>query len=145
MQNKTLKIVLLLFLVLLLACVRGFENKLFYDPFLDYFKDNFESMPLPKYNGWQLFLGLFFRYSLNTILSLGIIYVLFREIELVKFAVVLYTFFFVILITAFFLILYEYVAYVDLLLFYIRRFIIQPIFLLLFLPGFYYQKQMDKK
>jgi exosortase F-associated protein len=26
-------------------------------------------------------------------------------------------------------------------LFYIRRFLIQPIFLLLFLPAFYYQKQ----
>ncbi|NBU81103.1 MAG: exosortase F system-associated protein, partial [Flavobacteriaceae bacterium] len=29
-------------------------------------------------------------------------------------------------------------------LFYIRRFLIQPIFILLFIPGFYYQKKIKK-
>jgi exosortase F-associated protein len=145
MQNKPLKIVLLFLLVSLLACVRGFENQLFYDPFLDYFKDNFESMPLPNHNSQKLFIGFFLRYSLNTILSLGIIYVLFREIELVKFATILYVVFFAILILAFFSLIYFYERPNNLLLFYIRRFIIQPIFLLLFVPGFYYQKRMDKK
>jgi exosortase F-associated protein len=145
MQNKILKIVLLLILVSLLACVRGFENQLFYDPFLDYFKDNFESMPLPNFDGWQLFTGFFLRYLSNSVFSLSIIYVLFREIELVKFASVLYVVFFAILILAFFSLIYFYEKPNNLSLFYIRRFIIQPLFLLLFVPGFYYQKRMDKK
>jgi exosortase F-associated protein len=145
MQNKPLKIVFLFLLVLLLACVRGLENQLFYDPFLDYFKDNFETLRLPNFDGWQLFLGLFLRYSLNTILSLGIIYVIFREIELVKFAAILYVFFFAILILAFFSLIYFYEKPNNLLLFYIRRFIIQPIFLLLFVPGFYYQRRLVEK
>lgn len=139
LQNKS-RIFLLIVFVFLLAGVRAYENQLFYDPFLVYFERDYKELPLPEFNSIQLFLGLLFRYFLNTIISLGIIYVIFRETELVKFASVLYVLFFLILIIAFYCIIYFYGNHNNLILFYVRRFLIQPILILLFIPGFYYQK-----
>jgi exosortase F-associated protein len=138
-QNKS-RIFSLAVLVFLLVCIRAFENQLFYDPFLSYFERNYNKLPLPKFDSFRLFLGLLFRYALNMTLSLGIIYVLFKEIELVKFASILYGLFFIILIIVFYSIIYFYANQNNMILFYIRRFLIQPIFILLFVPGFYYQK-----
>lgn len=139
LQNKS-RIFLLIVFVFLLVGIRAYENQLFYDPFLVYFERDYKELPLPEFNSIQLFLGLLFRYFLNTIISLGIIYVIFREIELVKFASVLYVLFFLILIIAFYCIIYFYGNHNNLILFYVRRFLIQPILILLFIPGFYYQK-----
>jgi exosortase F-associated protein len=145
MQNKLVqniwKIILFLVFVFLLALVRAFENQLFYDPFLDYFKSDFNSLPLPEYDAMKLFFGLLFRYGLNTVLSLGILYALFKDVEMVEFASILYGFSFLILIVAFFLIIYFYGEHNNLMLFYVRRFLIQPIFVIVFIPAFYYQKQ----
>jgi exosortase F-associated protein len=139
--NNKIRLAQFLFLVGLLVLIRAFEDQLFYDPFLDYFKIDFANLPLPNFIPFQLFFGLLFRFTLNTILSLGIIYVLFKDIQMVKFALVLYYFFFMILIITFFFIIYYVKGQNNLALFYVRRFIIQPIFLLLFVPAFYYQKQ----
>jgi exosortase F-associated protein len=140
LKNK-IRLVQFVFLVALLVLIRAYEDQLFYDPFLDYFKSDFSNLPLPNFNSLQLFLGLLFRYTLNTVISLGIIYVLFEEIQMVKFALVLYYFFFMILISAFFFIIYYCREHSNLVLFYVRRFLIQPIFVLLFVPGFYFQIQ----
>jgi exosortase F-associated protein len=141
LQNK-MKILLIVLLIALFAVIRMFENQLFYDPFLDFFKSEFQLMPLPTFDGFQLFLSLFLRYLLNAIVSLAIIYVAFKEVELVKFSAVLYGIFFVILTIVFFSIIHFYGNTNNLLLFNIRRFLIQPIFVLLFVPAFYYQKKV---
>ncbi|MFV5691449.1 exosortase F system-associated membrane protein [Flavobacterium sp. LT1R49] len=140
LKNK-IRLVQFVFLVALLVLIRAYEDQLFYDPFLDYFKGDFTNLPLPNFNSFQLFLGLLLRYTLNTVISLGIIYVLFEEIQMVKFALVLYYFFFMILISAFFFIIYYCREHSNLVLFYVRRFLIQPIFVMLFVPGFYFQIQ----
>jgi exosortase F-associated protein len=139
--NNKIRLAQFLFLVGLLALIRAFEDQLFYDPFLDYFKNDFANLPLPNFNSFQLFFGLLFRYTLNTVLSLGIIYVLFKDVQMVKFALVLYYFFFMILIISFFFIIYYIKGNNSFALFYVRRFLIQPIFVMLFVPAFYYQKQ----
>ena len=139
--NSKVKILLVTLFVVLLALIRAYEDVLFYDPFLDYFKADYHNLALPEIENIPLFFGLLFRYFLNTILSLAVIYVLFKDIEAVKFASALYAFFFVILIIAFFFILNVFEEPSKMVLFYIRRFLIQPIFLLLFLPAFYFQKQ----
>ena len=139
--NDKIRLAQFLFLVGLLALIRAFEDQLFYDPFLDYFKNDFANLPLPIFNPFQLFFGLLFRYTLNTFVSLGIIYVLFKDVQMVKFALVLYYFFFMLLIISFFFIIYYVKGHNNLALFYVRRFLIQPIFVILFVPAFYYQKQ----
>jgi exosortase F-associated protein len=135
------RVVSVLFFILLLVLVRVYENYLFYDPFLDYFKNDFNKLPLPDFNSFDLVLGLMYRYGLNTFFSLGIIYSVFKEIDMIKFVAFLYALFFILLIISFFLIIYFYGNQNNMMLFYVRRFLIQPIFVLLFLPAFYYQKK----
>ena len=141
--NHKFRIALTMLLAILLVLVRAYEDDLFYDPFLNYFKTDYYNLPLPKTDNLQLFFGLGFRYFLNTILSLGIIYVVFKDFEAIKFASILYLIFFVVLVIAFFFVLSYFGEANKMALFYIRRFLIQPIFLLLFLPAFYYQKRTN--
>jgi exosortase F-associated protein len=131
-------------LVLLLLLIRAFENELFYDPFLAYFKNDYLVGALPDYDGSELFFGLCFRYFLNAVISIGIVYALFEERKLVLFTAALYLVFFVLLICAFFVLIHMETQN-NLLIFYVRRFLIQPLFLLLFVPAFYYQKRVAKK
>lgn len=139
--NHKVRILLATILVLLLVLIRAYEDSLFYDPFLNYFKTDYYNLPLPEMDTIPLFFGLFLRYFLNTIISLGIIYVLFKDLGAVKFASILYLAFFIMLIVAFYFVFSFFGETNKMTLFYIRRFLIQPIFLLLFLPAFYYQKQ----
>ncbi|MBD2001699.1 exosortase F system-associated protein [Trichocoleus sp. FACHB-40] len=88
----------------------------------------------------QLGLSLFLRYALNTLLSLGIIGLIFKDKSILKMCSILYTAFFIILIAAFYIVLNTNDPNM-LVLFYIRRFIIQPLFLILFIPAFYYQNK----
>ncbi len=132
-------------LVLLLALIRSYEDQLFYDPFLIFFKGKFLTSGLPAFDGFKLLVGLSLRYLLNTIISLGILYVVFKQRDLIKFAGFLYGMFFILLMVSFFVIVEFYSPDKSMMLFYVRRFIIQPIFLLLFLPAFYYQNQFLKK
>lgn len=141
LQNKSRFFFLIVFFMLLIL-VRAFENQMFYDPFLDFFKNDFEDSKLPILDEGKLFTGLFFRYFLNTVFSLAIIFILYRDKALIKFASLLYLLFFVLLIVAFYIVLLNDLPNQNWFLFYIRRFIIQPLFLLLFLAGLYYQKQV---
>lgn len=139
--NHKVRIALAMLFIMMLVLVRAYEDNLFYDPLLNYFKSDYYNFPLPEINNYKLFTGLFFRYFLNTLFSLAIIYVLFKDIQAVKFASIMYLIFFVILVVVFFFALSFFGEENKMVLFYIRRFLIQPIFLLLFLPAFYYQKQ----
>jgi len=139
LQNKT-SIFCLAILLCLLMFVRAFESQLFYDPFLAYFNGDYLKLPLPKFNAGMLFLGLLLRYVLNTIFSLGILYFIFKDWKMISFVSVLYVLFFVILIIVFFFVLYIFKNQQNLLLFYVRRFLIQPLFLFVFVPAFYFQK-----
>lgn len=139
LQNKS-RFLGCIVLVFLLALVRFFENQLFYDPFLDYFKGDYLEKPLPDFNVGLLFLGLVFRFALNALISLGILYFLFKDKDMILFAGVLYLFLFFILILAYFGILYFYDNSENLLFFYVRRFLIQPLFVIVFIPAFYFQK-----
>jgi exosortase F-associated protein len=125
--------------LLALVAVRAFEQKMFYDPFLNFFKTEFQGKSLPNYEGFKLFLNLFLRYFLNTIFSILLIYQIFKQKKLIVFVSWLYLFLFVVLAIIYFGLLY-YKTSDYLVLFYVRRFLIQPLFLVLFIPAFYYQQ-----
>ena len=103
--NHKVRIALAMVFIIALVLVRAYEDSLFYDPSLDYFKSDYYNLPIPEIDNLQLFGGLVFRYFLNTTLSLAIIYVLFKDIDAIKFASFLYFIFFVILVAAFYFIL----------------------------------------
>ena len=136
---NSLSIAGIILLVALLVMVRIFQARLFYDPLLEFFRS--ERKVLPEYDSIRLFTGLALRYFMNSAISIGIIWLLFKDKAIIKLCGILYLAFFAVLITAFFM-----VAGTEnpnqMFLFYIRRFLIQPLFLILFVPAFYYQKKM---
>ncbi len=146
LRNKVTITVVTLF-VGLLAAIRFFEQSLFYDPFLNFFKGEFQNENLPDYDAIQLFLGLLLRYLLNTSLSLAIIYAVFRELPLLKFAALLYGILFVLLITGILFMLLHFSDHPDyMLLFYLRRFLIAAVvFGVVSSPRFIIRRKTSKK
>ena len=136
------KVIAIAILVVALVLIRAFEDWLFYDPFSLYFKNDYLSSAFPKFDALTLFLSMGLRFGLNSLFSLAIIYCLFKDWELTKFASVLYAFFFVLLISAFFVLVLFSDQNNNFMVFYVRRFLIQPILLLLFIPAIFYQKKM---
>jgi exosortase F-associated protein len=133
------RVIGILGLIILLLMVRVLQKHLFYDPLLPFFKSS--KTELPVYDTARLFLGLAFRYMLNSLISLGILWLAFKDIQVVKLSCILMLVFFALLASALLIILNS--SEPSLLaIFYIRRFLIQPLFLILFLPAFYYQKHM---
>ena len=143
LPNNKLKIIQIIFLIGLLVLVRAFENNLFYDPFLNYFKEESTSI-YPETEPFKFFLSLVLRYFINSIISLVILYVTFKDLNLIRFSSILYVLFFLVLIISFYVTLNFFDESHKMVLFYIRRFIIQPIFILLFIPAFYFQKKSEK-
>lgn len=141
--NNKFRLFILGSLVLFLALIRIVEESLFYDPYLDYFKSDFINLPLPIVNKLHLFLSLLFRYSLNTIVSIAFIQIAFKDINFTKFVSALYVFLFIVLIVVFYFVIAFYEEENKMTLFYIRRFLIQPLFLLLFIPGYLIQKRLN--
>ena len=140
-ENKS-KVAWSLFLILLLVLIRVFEEALFYDPFLNYYKDEYANLPFPKINISKLFFSLGMRFYMNSVISLLLLYVIFKDKQIVKFSALLYMILGSILMISFIFVLTFFGEESKMTLFYIRRFLIQPIFILLFIPGFYYQKQI---
>ena len=143
LKNKE-KIGWSLFLILLLILIRAFENTLFYDPFLNYYKDEYAHLPFPQINIFKLFFSLGMRFYLNSMISLFLLYVIFKDTQIVKFTAFLYMVLGSVLMISFIFTLNFFGEEHKMTLFYIRRFLIQPIFILLFIPAFYYQKQIKK-
>lgn len=137
------RFVLLLFIIAL-AAIRSFEEQLFNDPFLQYFKNDYLQVAWPEFETWKLNLNLVLRFWMNTILSLGIIHLIFQDTLTTKFATFLYVLFFLVLFVAFQLLIHFGSENQNFWLFYLRRFLIHPVLLLLFLPAFYFQRLQNR-
>jgi exosortase F-associated protein len=138
--NNKYRITLIFLSFSLLVCIRVFEKQIFYDPLIQFYKSNFKVKSLPYLDYLKLFLSISFRYLINTIFSIALLFLIFKEKKLVVLSVWLYFSFYIILINLFFLLLNS-KSPDHLTLFYIRRFLIQPLFLVLFIPAFYYQRK----
>uniref|UniRef100_UPI004049DE16 exosortase F system-associated membrane protein n=1 Tax=Flavobacterium sp. TaxID=239 RepID=UPI004049DE16 len=140
-KNKIVAGMIVLISVFGFALIRLYENQLFSDPFLAYFKSDYQNLPIPEIDFSTYFLNSFLRYFMNSILSLVVIAALFQDKKIVKFSSVLLTIFFFIIFSLLFLLLTLDENPSKMTLFYLRRFLIQPLFLLLFIPGFYFHKK----
>lgn len=139
MQNLT-KYILLFVLFGLLVLIRAFENQLFYDPYLTFFQNDYLYIDSPRREIFKVTVFTSLRYFLNTVISLGILFVVFKDKNIVKFSAIMY-------VLAFFILMAMYLYFVvnprqeDYYLFFnVRRFVIQPIILMVLLPAFYYNK-----
>lgn len=139
-MSKPVTYILLFVLFTLLVLVRVFENELFYDPYLTFFQNDYLYMDSPRREVFKVTLFTTCRYILNTLISLGILYLFFKDKSIIKFSVMVYVAAFIVLIGLY---LYFVISprQEDYYMFFnIRRFLIQPLFLLLLLPAFYYYK-----
>ena len=139
-MNNIFKIVLLMVLFGLLVLIRVFENELFYDPYLLFFKNDYLYMDYPRREILKLTLFTTLRYVLNGVVSLAIIYLFFKDKSIVKFSVIVYTVAYLILILIFLYFVINPKQEDYYLFFNFRRFLIQPVILLLLIPAFYYYK-----
>lgn len=140
-MDKYIKYIWLFFLFGLLVIVRAFENELFYDPYLKFFQNDYLYIDSPRREVLKLALSTTLRFLINTVLSLAILYVFFKDLSVVKFSVILYSISYTILLMLFLYFVYNPKQEDYFVFFNIRRFLIQPLILLLLLPAFYYQRK----
>ncbi|MGV8944958.1 MAG: exosortase F system-associated membrane protein [Lutibacter sp.] len=139
-MKKSLRIFFIVVLFFMLILIRAVVQPYFYDPLLDYFKYDYLNNPIPELNFGLYFLNLFYRYFLNTVISLTIIYLVFNNLKIVYFSIKLYIIAFIGLSLLLFTLLKFDILQSNILIFYVRRFLIQPLFVFILLPAFYYQK-----
>lgn len=139
-MTNIVKSIWLLVLFGLLILIRTFENELFYDPYLKFFENDYLYIDNPRREIFKLTLFTTLRYVLNSIISLGVIFMFFSDKSIVKFSAFIYAVAFVILIGLFLYFVINPNQDDYYIFFNIRRFLIQPLLLLLLLPAFYYYK-----
>jgi exosortase F-associated protein len=139
-MNNTAKYILLFVLFGMLVLIRVFENELFYDPYLIFFQNDYLYIDSPRREVFKLSAFTSLRYWLNTVISLGILYVVFKDKSMVKFSIIIYIVSFVVLILIYLYFVVNPKQEHYYLFFNMRRFLIQPIILLVLLPAFYYYK-----
>lgn len=133
------KILIFIASVIGLALIRFFETELFYDPLISFYKNNFLQKPFPELDSLWYSLNLAFRYFLNTIISLVLIWISFQNKSYLQFSGMLYTALFIVAILVFWLVAHDIENETYMTLFYIRRFLIQPLLVIILLPAFYFQ------
>lgn len=144
-MSRPVRIIITFILFGLLFLVRAYEMDLFYDPLILYFQNDYLYKAMPEINNWHLAVDMLFRYSINSLITLGVIYMIFRKKKYVKFAGFTMMTAFMIMIVVFSILLRTKFESGYLFPFYIRRFIVHPLFLLILLPAFYYHKRSLSK
>lgn len=139
------KYILLFVLFFLLILIRVFEDVLFYDPYLQFFKNDYLYIDNPRREVFKLSAYTSLRYVLNSIISLSIIYVFYKDKAMLKFSVGIYVVSYIILLLLFLFFVINPKQENYYIFFNIRRFLIQPVILLLLLPALYYHKQQTTK
>jgi exosortase F-associated protein len=128
--------------VLGLISVRFLENSLFYDPFLEFFKGNYKVELAPDFILWKLILSHFF-FLLNLFFSAIVVHFMFLNKKWTLQAVLLMAVAFI-FFPIYLWCIYSKMEIGYLFTFSVRRFVIQPIILLLIIPIFYYRKSWKK-
>lgn len=143
--TKISKIITIGILFFIFILIRAFENELFYDPFINFYRQIQLVKNIPSFSFPKILMHTFLRYFINTILSIAILYIAFKKKEIILFSTVFYVFAFIILIGSYTITVKNLSEETFQLFFYLRRFLIQPIFVLLLLPAFYYQQFINHK
>jgi len=141
MMSKQFKYILFFVLISLLVLIRIFEEQLFYDPFLTFFKNDYLYIDSPRQEVFKLVAFTTLRYVLNTIISLGVLFVLFNDKSVVKFSILIFIIAYVVFMSLFLYFVIHPKQEDYYLFFNVRRFLIQPLIALLLIPAFYYHKQ----
>lgn len=124
-----------------LVGVRMVETELFYDPFLNFFHEANKQLALPEFMWTRLIAHHVFRFALNLLFSGIILQALFRSWKWTLQGLILMALVFAITLPIYLYTLHTKLEIGYLFSFYMRRFVIQPVILLLLIPLFYYRKK----
>ena len=122
--------------------VRVLEDSLFYDPFLDYFGLASKTAAFPAFEWLPLILNYIFRFLLNLVFAAIIIQALFQNKKWTVQGLVLMAIVFLVTLPIYLYCIHTGFGIGYLFSFYMRRFVIQPLILLLIIPMFYYRKNL---
>lgn len=139
-MSKTRKFFFIVLGVGCLILIRFFEDHLFYDPYLNFFKNDYLYIDSPRRETFKLVLFTTLRYMLNSLISLVIIYIVWNDKGIVKFASLIYVISYCFLVITFIYFVVNPKQEDYYLFFNMRRFLIQPMILIILLPAFYYNK-----
>ena len=143
MTHRTPRILLILLCFFTLALLRFRESALFYDPLIPFFYGDYQSQALPEIEWVSYVLNVFLRYVINMLLAVAILWLAFKDRGIVKFSLLLYTIVFFVLMPLFIIFWYHSTQGEYLALFYVRRFLIQPLLIFILLPAFYYYRRVN--
>lgn len=136
-MKRWMRFVLVALLFFLLILIRGFESVLFYDPLVHYFENDYLYLPLPEVESFRMFRSYFLRYFINSMISFAILKVAFPHRSFIRTIAFFYALAFSILSSILFGLIYFNLDLGYLFPFYIRRFIIHPVFVIVLLPFIY--------
>lgn len=140
-MSKKLQYSLLGILILGLILIRLNQEHLFYDPLLHFFKSSHNKTNLLEIHIPKHLMSVTFRYLINTFLSLGIIYILFKNKKYIKISGIVFFVGWLIFLPIYYIFLDTEFEYSLMIGFYVRRFLIQPIIgIVLILALFYLEK-----
>lgn len=125
--------------------VRVMEDKIFYDPFLGYFHEANKNISFPAFEWGKLIGSHLFRFILNLIFSCLIIQGLFNKKQWTLQGALMMVIIFAIAFPIYLFCIHNTFEIGYLFSFYMRRFVIQPLIILLIVPMFYYRKQIEGK
>ena len=129
-------------IILLLVSVRYLRVEYFYDPLELFFKSDFKNqLQFPFLDFLELFKSYSLIFFLNSFLSIMIIYTYFPKKDVLKFLIVLFGLFYITLLMIF-VISFVFVSDDFLVFYYIRRFVLNPLLLILILPAYFYNSYM---
>lgn len=139
-MNNYLKIGLIVFAMLSLILLRTYASQIFYDPLIDFFQASYHENMLPQMDVLGILLNTALRFWINTLVSLILLWLFFQNKEVVQLSLWLYAIAFVLLLVIFYFLIKTYDSGSYMALFYVRRFLIQPLLLLILIPAFYFHK-----
>lgn len=141
---KLLKWFLVAIAIFGLVVVRMVEDEIFYDPFLTYFHEASKHADFPNFEWFKLIFNYLFRFTLNLILSAIVVHFIFNNKKWTVQAIILMAIVFAITFPIYLYCIHTKFEIGYLFSFYMRRFVIQPLILLLIIPLFYYRKHVQK-
>jgi exosortase F-associated protein len=134
MKTNLLKFTSTALLLAALIAVRAFEQQLFYDPFIAHFKRANYLVFVPEIDGQKMYLSLILRYLINATLSILLLFVWFPNGSKLLFWIFVYLLA-GLLAGILFVVSLRFLPDFYTAFFYIRRLLIQPIWLLLLFPA----------
>lgn len=140
----SIRIILSVLFFGLLILVRFLGKKFMYDPLTPYFSHpDYSSNTFPEIDKVIYSFNLLIKYSINSLLSVGILYFLYQKREYITISLGAFAVLFPIAIGILLYAVYS-PPYNYTLILFARRILMHPVLLLILIPAFFFQKRQEK-